>query len=86
MADLTALATRFAEATGRKYADRQTQKGGTLRVDQNNLRRPERSAGALLQGLGDFGVGVWGITANGAHNGLGTFKVLSGNLDTQACE
>ena len=35
VADLTVLATQFAEATGRKYAGRQTQKGGTLGVDQN---------------------------------------------------
>jgi hypothetical protein len=35
VADLTALATQFAEETGRKYAGRQTQKGGTLGVDQN---------------------------------------------------
>jgi hypothetical protein len=34
VADLSTLATQFAEATGRKYAGRQTQKGGTLGVDQ----------------------------------------------------
>jgi hypothetical protein len=32
--DLSALATQFAAATGRKYAGRQTLKGGTLGVDQ----------------------------------------------------
>jgi hypothetical protein len=34
VADLSTLATQFAEATGRKYAGRQTQKGGTLGVDE----------------------------------------------------
>jgi hypothetical protein len=34
VADLSTLATKFAAATGRKYAGRQTQKGGTLGVDQ----------------------------------------------------
>jgi hypothetical protein len=32
--DLSTLATQFAEATSRKYAGRQTLKGGTLGVDQ----------------------------------------------------
>jgi len=32
--DLATLATQFAGATGRKYAGRQTLKGGTLGVDQ----------------------------------------------------
>src|SRR4029434_5089378 len=32
--DLSTLATQFADATGRKYAGRQTLKGGTLGVDQ----------------------------------------------------
>jgi hypothetical protein len=32
---LSTLATQFAEATARKYAGRQTQKGGTLGVDQS---------------------------------------------------
>jgi hypothetical protein len=32
--DLSTLATQFADATGRKYAGRQTQRGGTLGVDQ----------------------------------------------------
>jgi hypothetical protein len=31
---IPALATQFAETTGRKYAGRQTQKSGTLGVDQ----------------------------------------------------
>jgi hypothetical protein len=35
VADLSTLTTKFAEATGRKYAGRQTQKGGTLGVDQS---------------------------------------------------
>jgi hypothetical protein len=34
VADLSTVATQFAEATGRKYAGRQTQKSGTLGVDQ----------------------------------------------------
>lgn len=34
VADLATLATQFAAATGRKYAGRQTLKGGTLGVDQ----------------------------------------------------
>jgi hypothetical protein len=34
VADLSALATQFADATSRKYAGRQTQRGGTLGVDQ----------------------------------------------------
>jgi hypothetical protein len=33
--DLSALATQFAEATGRKFAGSQTRKGGTLGVDQS---------------------------------------------------
>jgi hypothetical protein len=31
---MSSLATKFADATGRKYAGHQTQKGGTLGVDQ----------------------------------------------------
>jgi hypothetical protein len=34
VADLSTLATQFAEATGRKYAGLQTRKAGTLGVDQ----------------------------------------------------
>jgi hypothetical protein len=34
VSDLSTLATLFADATGRKYAGRQTLKGGTLGVDQ----------------------------------------------------
>jgi hypothetical protein len=34
VADLSTFATKFADATGRKYAGRQTQKGVTLGVDQ----------------------------------------------------